>query len=152
MENPNNHVFTTIEIKAPASFVWQVLTDWDRLEEWSSTFVGISTSELKVGQEFISYFKSPIGKGRIELKHICTDYVEGEKFGWSGDIVGKIKDHHIYSLEPTQWGTTIFKQEDGFHGPYNKFFNFLSEHKMTALYNRFNKELKKRVETLYPNV
>lgn len=150
MENENNTVFTQIEINATPEQVWSVLTDWDNLKDWSSTFMGISVSKPVIGEVFISYFKNPISGGRIELKHICTDYLEGVKFGWSGDIIGKITDHHVYSVEPTHVGTTLFKQEDGLHGPHSKFFNFLAEHKMTAMYNRFNKELKARVESLYP--
>jgi hypothetical protein len=150
MENKKNIVFTEIEINATPEQVWNVFTDWERLKEWSSTFIGISVSKPVKGEIFVSYFKNPLTGGNIELKHRCTDYVDGVKFGWSGDIIGKTKDHHVYSLEPTQNGTTIFKQEDGLHGPYSKFFNFLAEHKMTALYKKFNRELKMRVESLYP--
>ncbi len=150
MENKNNTVFTELEIEATPEQVWNVLTDWDNLKEWSSSFVGISVSKPVKGERFISYFKHPITGKSIELEHVCTDYEEGKKFGWSGDIIGKIKDHHVYSVEPTQSGTTIFRQEDGLHGPHSKFFNFLAKHKMTALYKKFNKELKIRVESLYP--
>lgn len=152
MENEHNTVFTQIEINATPEQVWSVLTDWDKLEEWSSSFIGISTDKMVLGEVFISYFKNPITGKAIELKHVCTDYEEGRKFGWSGDIIGKVTDHHVYSLEPTKIGTTLFKQEDGLHGPNSKFLNFLAEHKMTALYNKFNNELKNRVETLYPKV
>lgn len=150
MENKNNTVFTEIEINATPEQVWSVLTDWDNLKEWSSTFVGISVSKPIKGERFISYFKNPFTGGNIELEHICTDYEVGKKFGWSGDIIGKTTDHHIYSLEQTKRGTTLFKQEDGLHGPNSKFFNFLAKYKMTALYKKFNKELKVRVESLYP--
>lgn len=150
MQNKNNSVFTEIEINATPEKVWSVLTDWDKLKEWSSSFIGISVSKPVKGERFVSYFKKPITGGKIELEHICTDYEEGKKFGWSGDIIGKITDHHIYSIAPTQQGTTIFRQEDGLHGPHSKFFNFLAKHKMTAMYKKFNKELKIRVELLYP--
>lgn len=150
MENKNNTVFTEIEIDATPEQVWSVLTDWENLKEWSSTFVGISVSKPIKGERFISYFKNPITGGNIELEHICTDYEDGVKFVWSGDIIGKTTDYHIYLLEPTQSGATLFKQEDGLHGPNSKFFNFLTKHKMTALYKKFNRELKVRVESLYP--
>lgn len=150
MENENNTVFTEIEIDATPEQVWSVLTNWDKLKEWSSTFIGISVSNPVKGKRFVSYFKNPIAGKSIELEHVCTDYEEGKKFGWSGDIIGKITDHHIYSVEPTQSGNTIFRQEDGLHGPHSKFFNFLAKHKMTALYKKFNKELKIQVELLYP--
>ncbi len=150
MQDQKNNVFTEIEINATPEEVWSVLTDWDKLKEWSSSFIGISTERLVKGEVFVSYFKSPLTGKAIELEHVCTDYEEGRKFGWSGKIIGKTQDHHIYSLEPSKNGTTIFRQEDGLHGPHSQFMNFLAEHHMVAMYNKFNRELKNRVESLYP--
>jgi len=150
MDDKYNNVFTEIEICASPEEVWNVLTDWHKLKEWSSSFIGISVNKPVKGERFVSYFKNPLTGNPIELEHVCTDYEEGKKFGWSGDIIGKITDHHVYSVERTQSGITLFKQEDGFHGPHSKFFNFLAKYKMTAMYQKFNKELKKRVELLYP--
>jgi len=150
MENKKNHVFTKIEINASPEEVWGVLTDWDKLKDWSSSFIGISTNKLIKGEKFVSYFKNPFTGGVVELEHICTDYEEGIKFGWSGDIIGKTQDHHIYSVVPIQNGnTTLFKQEDGLHGTHSRLLNFLAEHKMISMYRKFNQELKERVESLY---
>ncbi len=148
MIDPGNSVFTEIEINATPEQVWSVLTDWDRLKEWSSSFVGISSDKMVEGEIFISYFKHPLKDKLIEFEHVCTEYVEGERFGWSGRIVGKAKDHHIYAVVPAKNQKTIFRQEDGIHG--SSFINFLAEHQMTKMYNKFNEELKKRVESLYP--
>jgi uncharacterized protein YndB with AHSA1/START domain len=150
MQDEKNNVFTEIQINASTEEVWSVLTDWNKLKDWSSSFIGISTSKLIKGEKFISYFKNPLTGGTMELEHICLDYEEGRKFGWSGDIVGKTQDHHIYSLESTKYGTTIFKQEDGLHGPHSRLLNFLAEHHMTSMYKKFNQELKERVESLFP--
>ncbi|MFN0049848.1 MAG: SRPBCC domain-containing protein [Cytophagales bacterium] len=150
MEDNKNNVFTEIEINASPEKVWSVLTDWKKLKEWSSSFVGISTDQMIKGERFVSYFKNPLTGGAIELEHVCTDYEEGRKFGWSGDIIGKVTDLHIYSVEPTLKGTTLFKQEDGLHGPHSKLLNFLAEHHMMSMYKKFNLELKVRVELLHP--
>lgn len=150
MEDKKNNVFTEIEVNASPHEVWTVLTDWDKLKEWSSSFIGISTNKLIKGEKFVSYFKNPLTGGVMELEHVCTDYEEGRKFGWSGDIIGNILDHHIYSLVPTENGNTLFKQEDGLHGTHSKLMNFLAEHKMLSMYKKFNQELKERVESLYP--
>jgi len=145
-------VFTEIEINASPEEVWSVLTDWDKLKEWSSSFIGISTARMIKGERFVSYFKNPLTGGILEYEHVCSEYEEGRKFGWSGDIIGKIQDHHIYSIEPTQSGTSLFKQEDGLHGHHSRLMNFLAKHHMLALYKKFNEELKERVEFLYPKV
>ena len=150
MEDKKNNVFIEIEINASPDKVWNVLTDWNNLKEWSSSFIGISTEKMTKGEKFVSYFKNPITGGILELEHVCTEYEEGIKFGWSGDIIGKVTDLHIYSIVPTQNGTTLFKQEDGLHGKYSKLLNFLAEHHMMSLYKKFNLELKERVELLYP--
>lgn len=145
-----NSVFTEIEINAAADKVWSVLTDWNKLEEWSSSFVGISTNQMIKGERFVSYFKNPLTGAVLEYEHVCSDYVEGRKFGWSGIVIGKMKDHHLYSVEPRENGTTLFRQEDGLHGTHSQFMNFLAKHQMLSMYKMFNKELKARVELLYP--
>lgn len=150
MEDKNNHTFTEIEIDATPEEVWRVLTDWTKLKDWSSSFIGISTDRLVKGEIFTSFFKMPITGKAVGFEHVCTDYEEGRKFGWSGNIIGHAQDHHIYSVEPTESGTTIFRQEDGLHGPHSTFLNFLVEHQMMAMYNKFNQELKERVEAIYP--
>lgn len=150
MEKKSRKVSTQIEIFATPDQVWSVLTDWEKLKEWSSTFIGISTDQMTKDVFFISYFKNPMGGKPIELSHVCTDFEEGKKFGWSGKIVGQIKDHHTYAVEPLAQGTTLFKQEDGLQGPYSKLAHFFARPIMLALYRKFNKELKERVEHLYP--
>lgn len=149
MQDEKNHVFTEIEINASPKEVWSVLTDWNKLKDWSSSFIGISTNKINKGEKFVSYFKNPFTGGAIEFEHVCLDYEEGRKFAWSGDIIGKTHDHHIYSVEPTPEGTTLFRQEDGLHGPRSRLLNFLAEHHMMSIYKKFNKELKARVESLY---
>ncbi|MDY8137542.1 SRPBCC domain-containing protein [Aquimarina sp. 2201CG5-10] len=146
-----NKIFTEIEINASTEQVWSVLTDWNKLKEWSSSFVGISTDNLAKGMHSISYYINPITGKIMNVEHEIVDYEEGSKFGWSGKIIGKVKDHHIFSLEKTNRGTTIFKQEDGFHSKnsLSTIMNFLMRNFMTSSYNKFNKELKERVEFLY---
>ena len=153
MQDKTNNVFTEIEINATPQQVWAVLTDWEKLPEWSSSLQGISTDGLKKGDISKAFFKNPITGGNIEFEHEITDYEEGVKFGWSGNVVGNVKDHHIYSLEGTDSGTTIFRQEDGFHSEHSshsRFMNFISKHGIASMYKQFNKELKARVESLYP--
>jgi len=152
MQDKTNNVFTEIEINATPEQVWSVLTDWKKLPEWSSSLQGISTDGLKKGDISKAYFKNPITGNNIEFEHEITDYEEGVKFGWSGKVIGSVKDHHIYSLEGTEQGTTIFRQEDGFHSEnsHGRLMNFIAKHGITSAYNQFNRELKERVESLYP--
>ena len=42
MSELESHVFTEIEIDATADQVWAVLTDFEKLPEWSSSFQGVN--------------------------------------------------------------------------------------------------------------
>ncbi len=130
MIDDTNTVFIETEIKATCEQVWSVLTDWKKIPEWSSSLQGIYPTELKKGEISTAYFKNPMTGKNIGFEHKITEYVEGKQFGWSGNVVGSIKDHHIYTLENTKNGITIFRQEDGFHSEHSShstFMNFISK-------------------------
>lgn len=150
METPKNTVFTAIEINATTEEVWSVLTDWKKLKEWSSSFVGISVDQLVKGESFKVYFKNPLNGEVLEFERVCTEYEEGKKFGWSGELTSHgFIDNHIYTLEPTESGATLFKQEDGIHGKHSKLVNLLSKKHMKSMHEKFNTQLKERVESIY---
>ena len=150
IDNTNN-VYTEIEINAIPKQVWIVLTDWKRYPEWCSSMQGITTDGLVLGETSTSLFKNPLTGHIMKFEHVITNYEEGVKFGWSGRVMAGAKDHHIMSIEETEKGTTIFQQEDGFHGVVGGFLNFLAKHQMESVYRDFNKELKARVESLFVN-
>ncbi len=83
---------------------------------------------------------------------MCTAYEEGKMFSWSGELSSHgCTDNHIFILEETANGNTLFKQEDGIHGSYSKLMNFLSKIHMKSMYEKFNRQLKERVESMHPS-
>lgn len=149
MEGKTNSVFTEIAINATPEQVWSVLTDWKRLHEWSSSFIGISVDEMTVGGLFMVYFKHPLTGGRVEFERVCTAYEEGYMFSWTGELIAGHTDNHIHRLETAADGTTVFKNEDGIHGKHGRFANLLSSKHMQSMYEKFNRQLKERVESMY---
>ena len=149
MESFKNHVFTQIEIKARPEDVWNVLTDWENLKKWSSSFIGISVERMEVGESFMVYFKNPLNGGTIELERRCITYEEGKTFGWTGEFTSGVNDHHIHTMVPMENGTTLFKQEDGIHGKHSQLLNLLGKKHMKTMYEKFDRELKERVESIY---
>ena len=148
MENEMNHVFTEIEINATPQEVWSVLTDWKKLKEWSSSFVGISVDKMVVGERFMVYFKNPLNGKIIEFERKYTAHEEFKKFSWSGEFTTGVSDNHLHILEPTENGTTLFKQEDGIYGKRSKLLNLLGKKHMKSMYEKFDRELKVRVELI----
>jgi hypothetical protein len=148
MKAYTNSVFTEIEIKAKPEEVWDVLTDWKNLKEWSSSFIGISVKEMKEGESFMVYFKNPLNNRIIEFERKCLAYEEHKKFSWTGEFRAGVSDYHIYEVESTENGITLFKQSDGIHGSHSGVLNLLGKKHMKAMYEKFNRELKERVESI----
>ena len=55
----DNHwqTYTDIVIDAPIEKVWDILTDWNNLSSWSSSFIGIKGNIQHNEKVFISYIK-----------------------------------------------------------------------------------------------
>ena len=95
MSELESHVFTEIEIDATADQVGAVLTDFEKLPEWSSSFQGVNKS-MALGEVSIAYFKNPVTGGMKEFTHEGIVSEEGCAFGCSGDAILGRQDHHIF--------------------------------------------------------
>ena len=142
-----NKVFTEISINATPKQVWHVLTDWNKLKEWSTSFIGVVDGKMALGEVSTALFINPMNKKEQKFTHTITEFEEEKIFGWSGPVGFGAKDHHIYSLESTPNGNTIFRQEDGFHGGMAFIINPIMKRKLTKAYDEFNQQLKYRVES-----
>ncbi len=145
--NAKRDVYTQIEIEATKQQVWDVLTDFDRMPEWSSSFQGMK-GEFREGGKATSYFKPLMGKKNMEFEHTIIDFKEGESFGWSDPFMLGMKDHHVYKLESMDNGNTLFIQTDGVEGGATPFMGKLVTNNMEKMYSKFNQELKDRVESM----
>ena len=85
----------------------------------------------------------------MEFTHKVIVYEEGRAFGWSGDVMSGRQDHHIFRITELPDGRAIFKQEDGLNGKKRSFLIRLIEAQIAKMYDKFNRELKERVESLY---
>lgn len=144
----NNHwqTYTDIVIDAPIEKVWEVLTDWNNISSWSSSFVGISGNIHNEGEVIISYLVD--GK-TYNTPHIFI-YKELEEFGWSDPMDGSfdgLKDNHRFRVEKISDNQTRFIQSDDFNGLGNKEMSAEKVANITVeFFPSFNRELKFQVE------
>jgi len=136
---------TQITIDAPPEAVWAVLTDWERLPEWSGSLQGM-TGDISDGGSVTVDFVSPSNGKLLVMEHTLT-YVEGQSFSWSDPFLAGIYDQHEYRLEPLPDGRTLFIQSDAVRG---RALARLLGGTITGLlfdaYQEFNLALKARVE------
>jgi len=85
----------------------------------------------------------------MEFTHEVIVSKEGRAFGWSGDAMLGRPGRHIFRIEELSDGRAKFKQEDGLNGKKSNFLIRMVEAQIGKAYDKFNRELKARVESLY---
>src|SRR6056297_3432069 len=137
-------VRASVIIDASPQKVWEVLTDFDNLKRWSSSFQGLSGDFKKNGAIEVT-FKSPFGQSKMKKK--LFQFEERKSFGWTGVFMLGMSDYHTHTLKPTTNGKTEFIQTDGLSGGASFLLGRMLEKQMQKGYEVFNKELKTFVES-----
>jgi hypothetical protein len=139
-------ISTEIEIEAPPSAVWAVLSDTEAHSEWNPfirTFVG----DLKVGNKLAVTIEPP-GNAPMQFKPTILQVVENQELRWIGRMGfrGIFDGEHYFILEKTDRGTTRFLHGENFSGmivyPLMAFIGKSTEEGFSAM----NVALKERVE------
>lgn len=146
MSLKDKKIHTEIEINAPREEVWQVLTDFEKMHEWSSSFQNLE-GEFKQDGKATAFFKGPLGK-TIKAEHSIIEFEEGVSFGWSDPMAMGVRDYHIFRLEDLPDGKTKFIQSDHFTQGHSWFMQLMMNNSMEKMYAKFNQELKDRVESM----
>ena len=136
-------VRASIIIDASPQKVWEVLTDFDNLKSWSSSFQGLSGDFKKNGAIEVT-FKSPFGQSKMKKK--LFQFEEGKSFGWTGVFMLGMSDYHTHILKATSDGKAEFIQTDELSGGASFLLGRMLEKQMQKGYEVFNKELKTFVE------
>ena len=139
----HRRIHTEIIINAPAETVWHVLTDWDRLGEWSPTLMGMR-GEIRHGHEVECEYRF---RGSVIKPKHTLHFEEGREFGWSDPMLPGVVDRHRYRVEALPDGRTRFVQSDEVRGGLlSLLFGWLFMREMVTSYPAFNHALKQRVE------
>lgn len=138
-------IYTEVLIDALTEEVWAVLTDFGRLAEWSNTLVALEGDFHEGGQIKIGYKAGPFTQ---KLQHEVKFFEAGRSFGWSDPLMLGISDRHIFQVNPTDDGKTLFVQTDhikGIHGHIGYHIGHQLAIGMMQSYVEFNRRLKARV-------
>ena len=109
-------LYTTIDINAPATVVWDVLTDFPAYASWNPYIPRISGRLAPL--EYLSVHAKPSRSlGRtFEPQVLLVD--EGVEFRWVGrmKVPGMFNGEHIFRLEPLGPGQVRFVHREVFSG------------------------------------
>lgn len=101
---------TEIIIDAPASRVWQILTDRSRWPEWNPAMLE-STGPLELGKRIRNVM--PNGTKTITFRPVITDLQPGRRLEWLGSlwVRGLFDGRHYFELTERNGQTTLVHGE-----------------------------------------
>ena len=87
---------TSVEILAPASAAWELLTDTSRWPEWGPSVSRVESAEQYIDPGSIGRVQTIIG---VWLPFRVTEFVAGQRWGW--EVAGiPATGHRVESLGP----------------------------------------------------
>jgi uncharacterized protein YndB with AHSA1/START domain len=87
---------TSVEIKAPASAAWKLLTDTSRWPQWGPSLSCVESAERFIGPGSTGRVQTIFG---VWLPFRVTEFVAGQRWGW--EVAGiPFTGHRVESLGP----------------------------------------------------
>lgn len=138
----NKSVHHEITINASPEKVWSVLTDTDSYDSWNPV-MKLLEGEVKEGNKVKYQFTQAEDK-QYDIPTTVKKVIPNQLLNQGGGMSGLLTFNHQYILEPDKNGTKLTIHED-----YSGIgVNFWNPAPVQAAYERLNKAIKKRVETL----
>ena len=136
---------TSIEIAAPPSRVWEILTDFPRQSDWNPFITSIS-GPLVIGEKLTVRIE-PAGKGAMTFNPTVLIVEPGRELRWKGKVLisGLFDGEHHFRLERSARGTR-FEQGEKFTGVLVPVLNGVFGPTERG-FNAMNEQLKRRAES-----
>jgi hypothetical protein len=140
-------VYSEIQIKASASVVWGILTDFEKFGEWNPFITEISGT-LKEGSELRVFMEPPNSKG-MEFKPTLKKVETEKKIQWLGKVwIPKLFDgEHRWIINQIDDNNVLFIQKERFTGIFVPFFSKLLKNTKSG-FEMMNQNLKQRAEEM----
>lgn len=135
-------VRTEIEINAGPEKVWQVLTDFEKYEQWNP-FITKIVGYAKEGSKIEIHIETPAGKKR-KYEPTITKVEQGRELRWMGKS-WVLNGEHIFTIDQLQSQTRLVHREV-FDGLLASFFGKSLDTDVKQGLEEMNRALKERVE------
>ena len=142
---------TEIEISAPASKVWEIITDINKWQDWSP-IINASQGLSSVGSKLsITMIGKEEGKDGPKYDPIITDLNEPNYFRWRAHMIAGFifTNYKTFELENTSTGTRLIHTES-FKGLLAPIFCGQMEQGVPPMLNSMNEALKLLAEKYAP--
>lgn len=137
---------TTFEITAPASRVWEVLTDFARYGEWNPQVPKIS-GDLSVGSTLSMSLVMP-RRPTIKAKAKVLEVSPEKALVWEGKILSNrvFVGHREFRIRPAEKGSVLVTHVERLTGPLVPVFLLINRKAVDAGHHGLNLALTNRCE------
>ena len=110
--NNMREIRTEIEIAAPPTKVWSILTDFDKWKEWNP-IVNQASGVASLGSKLSVTMRGEDGKDGPKYMPIVTILQEPKSFRWRGKMMFEFlfTNDKVFELEETGSGTRLIHKE-----------------------------------------
>ena len=110
--NTMREIRTEIEIAAPPTKVWSILTDFDNWKNWNPIVNQVS-GVASLGSELSVTMRGDDGKDGPKYMPIVTNFEEPKFFRWRGKMMAEFlfTNDKVFELEETGSGTRLIHKE-----------------------------------------
>jgi len=110
--NAMREIRTEIEIAAPPTKVWSILTDFDNWKNWNP-IVNQASGVASLGSELSVTMRGDDGKDGPKYMPIITKFEEPKFFRWRGKMIAEFlfTNDKVFELEETGSGTRLIHKE-----------------------------------------
>eukprot|EP01084_Bolivina_argentea_P125893 222991_1 len=151
---------TSVVIKAPASIVYNILTDFDSYKEWNPFIIESSkdTDQLVANKTKLTNVMKPSENQQMQFTPTVTKVEANKEFEWLGILCcrGCFDGNHYFKMEASSADTTHFIQGERFYGCLIVSciccLNPLLLNDTKRGFENMNKALKERAEQQYQKI
>lgn len=140
-------LYTEIEINAPISIVWKILSDFQSYPKWNP-FILSFDGVPEAGRQFKVTIQ-PSGKKPMTFKPVCLALIPEKEFRWLGHlgIKGIFDGEHIFELKKLDQNRTLLIQRENFSGLLVPLLWRQLNTSTRSGFEQMNQELKIRAES-----
>lgn len=138
-------IYSEIEINAPASTVWEILTDFENFPHWNP-FIKELSGDLQEGSQIEVFIKPPNSNG-IKFKPKILVYEPEKELRWLGNLwIPKLFDgEHSLIIKKIDDDKVLFIQKERFDGLFVPLFSNMLKDTESG-FEMMNKALKQEAE------
>ena len=134
---------TEIEINASPAKVWDVLTDFEKYDQWNP-FITRIIGQPKEGNKIEIIVETPAGKKR-KYEPTVTRVDQNRELRWTGKS-WILNGEHIFAIEQPQEGRVRLLHRELFNGLLTSFFGKSFDRDIKQGFEAMNNALKERAE------